>query len=398
MQLDPKYKSIIEIGVLLGTAVFMAIVVSSGITFLLGSPKHPTVAVTTTSMLPIYNGFEESSTIQPFQGDILLVKKVQVESIDLGDVIIFDTPYIPEPVVHRVVAKWSQDGSYYFRTNGDNNERPDHWIVSGDNIHGVVVSRIPHIGWFLLVVQTTIGRLIILLLAVLVLFIGGDSEEEEEEGETEEINETNSISEENNNLKNQPNFTAKASGIRSKIIKFVQERSNVYVLIGLIIIVLFLASNLLSAIIFPPSVRLYSFSDESRTLNLLESPVDSPFSLSLPASYRDRFHWYESENGTEETFFFPIQIEVSSGGIFNNIDRVEISTNGIHENGTQGLYRWTIVYDFIGKRYVREGGIILFADSEGPYTVMISLTMYSRGLLRSSPTTFNFPLLLNALH
>ncbi len=392
--MDPKYKSIIEIGVLLGTAVVMAVAVSVGINFLLGSPKHPTVAVTTTSMLPIYNGFEDSS-IHPFRGDILLVKKVPIESIDLGDVIIFDTPSISDPVVHRVVAKWFQDGMYSFRTNGDNNHNPDGWVVSGDNIHGVVVMRIPHVGWFLLVVQTTVGRLIILLLAVLVLFIGGDSEEEEKE--EEERDESISSSEENTNLNNHKNFQTKVSSIGNRIVRLVQERSNVYIVLGLIIIALFLGSNLLSAVISSPSVKLYSLSDELRTQNLLESPSETPYSLSLPAIQRDKYYWYQTSNSTEETFFFPIQIEISSGGLFNNLDRIEIYTDETHANGTKGLYRWTIVYNFFDTR-IFEGGIVLFVASEGPYTVMISLTVYSRGLLKSSPKSFNFPLLLSALH
>ncbi len=373
----------------------MAVAVSVGINFLLGSPKHPTVAVTTTSMLPIYNGFEESNSIQPFQGDILLVKKVPIESIDLGDVIIFDTPSISDPVVHRVVAKWFQDGMYFFKTNGDNNHNPDRWVVSGDSVHGVVVMRIPHVGWFLLVVQTTVGRLIVLLLAVLVLFIGGDSEEDEKEEEKKE--EGFSTSEEKTNPSNQKTLMAKASSIRNRSVKLVQERSNVYIVLGFIIIALFLGSNLLSAVISSPSAKLYSIGDELRTQNLLESPPESPYSLSLPTIQRDYYYWYQTSNSTEETYFFPIQIEISSGGLFNNIDRIEILANETHANGTKGLYRWTIAYNFFDTRYF-EGGIVLFVASEGPFTVMISLTVYSRGLLKSSPKSFNFPLLLSALH
>ncbi len=322
----------------------MAIALSFGITIFLGGSKHPTVAVTTGSMLPIYNGFQddEYTDIYPFRGDILLVKKVPIESINIGDVIVFDTPSVSDPVVHRVVAKWEENDTFILKTNGDNNQYVDSWEVPRDNIHGVVVLRIPHIGWFLLVVQTTLGKIIILALAVLILFIGDDSEE----------------------------------AIGKRIVK---KKRYIYAVLTSIIIILFLGSNLLSSFLYPPSVKLYRFDDEFREANLIVSP--SPLS--------SRNGWEEYANQT--AYFFPIQIEIQSGGIFNNIDRIEIRVNE-----TKGIYRWNTVYNFVGTR-VFKGAIISMMNSSTTVIASISVSLYSRGLFASSPQFMTFKISLRSL-
>ncbi|UCE14955.1 MAG: signal peptidase I [Candidatus Heimdallarchaeota archaeon] len=374
MPLDSKYKSIIEIGLLLGFAVLIAVAFSVGMTYYLGGSAHPTVAVTTGSMLPIYNGFQDDdegfSPIHPFRGDILLVKKVPIETIEVGDVIIFNSTSsdLDEPIVHRVVAKWKNEdsGEYFFKTNGDNNEPPDGDVVLGEDVFGVVVFRVPHIGWFLLVIQTTVGRLIVLGLAILLLFIGDDSEEEEEhhdEGRENVYQDTQS----------------QKSRIRTIGKKMISQKSYAYMVLGLGIIVLFLVTNVFYAFTITPSIGIYSITDTTRSTNLLDSSESSRLSL------RRSFHLSEIQNQT--TYFFPVYIEIQSGGIFNNIDRLEIRVNE-----TKGLYRWTTVYNFIGTR-VFKGAIIAIMDS-GTSNVVVSVTLVSRGIFASPTQVFTFPLTL----
>ncbi len=378
MPLNPKYKTIIELGLLLGFAILIAIAVSAGITLFLGGSRHPTVAVTTGSMLPIYNGFQdgEYTEIYPFRGDILLVKKIPIESIEVGDVIVFNTTNVSDPVVHRVVAKWQHNGEYFFITNGDNNLLPDNWedvegTISGDKVFGVVVLRIPHIGWFLLVVQTTFGKIIILALAVLILFVGDESEEEASSIKKKQ----NFIHQEENT-----NLLSKIKVIGTKII---QNKSYLYVFLALMILILFLSANLLGSLVNPPSVKLYRIEDESRIANLILAPS----SLSVSGN-KDPYSWKDHTNQT--IFFFPVQIEIQSGGIFNNIDRIEIRVNE-----TKGLYRWTTVYNFIGTR-IFEGAIIAVMDSNTIANASVSVTMYSRGLLAASPQSHSFSIILRS--
>ena len=323
-------------------------------------------------MLPIYNGFQDSedTDIYPFRGDILLVKKVPIESIEVGDVIVFETPSVSDPVVHRVVAKWQENGNFTFKTNGDNNLQADRWEVSGDKVFGVVVLRIPHIGWFLLVVQTTVGKIIILALAVIVLFIGGDSEEDSPSNKKKQ-----DVAHKNDNI-----------GLTSKIVnmgtKVIQNRSYIYAVLALVTIISFLGVNLFSSLVNSPSIKLYRIGDDSRTTNLIVSP-----SL-LSDDGNPRNNWEDYANQT--FFFFPIQIEIRSGGIFNNIEKIEIRVNN-----TKGLYRWTTVYNFIGTR-VFEGAIIAAMNNSVTSNVFVSVSMYSRGLLASSPQSFNFTLTLQS--
>ena len=68
-----------------------------------------------------------------------------------GDIIVFDArglwTYSPsDPIIHRVVNKWYDNG-WFFETKGDANSLPDDEPVPETRILGVVVGRIPYIGW-----------------------------------------------------------------------------------------------------------------------------------------------------------------------------------------------------------------------------------------------------------
>lgn len=354
----------------------MAIIISFGLTVYLGGSSHPTVAVTTGSMLPIYNGFQDGTNdpIYPFRGDILLVRKVPVESIEVGDVIVFETTGPPdEPVVHRVIDKWLENGNYVFKTNGDNRNDPDPWIISGEDVYGVVVIRIPHIGWFLLVVQTTVGKIIILALAILLLFVGNDSEEKKdksivEKTEEQKVSDSTRI-----------NFVKKT----------IKSRKGIYSVLIFLILLTFIASNLIGSLISPPSVNLYSYNthSEEKIDNLLESTNVNPYTISK--LYEP---WSRGTNSTQTVHFFPVQIEICSGGLFNNIEKIEIIT---HVNGTEAIYRWNMVYNFIGTR-VFKGAIIATLNGSGNYSATVSLGIYTRGLLASPDRSITFPLILQS--
>ncbi len=347
-----KLSSILELAALLAAAIIIAIAISIGITAYLGGSSHPTVAVTTGSMLPIYNGFQdrEIDDIYPFRGDILLVRKVPISSIQIGDVIVFDVSLVSDPVVHRVIDKWSENDTFFFKTNGDNRDDPDPWEVEGKNIFGVVVFRIPHVGWFLLLIQTTIGRLIILAMAILFLFLG-DSEEEKPKNKK----------------------------------KTFLNRKKVYVLLIGLILAIFISTNFLSAFISSPSVELYSYniSTDTKQDKLTDSNILDPFRLTLPSS---SYKWQQQEDTSYFYNFFPIKIEMRSGGIFNNIAEIEIKTQ---VNETIGIYKWTTVYNFIGYRTV-EGGVIAILPGSGTFEANITLNVHSRGLFSTpiDPVTF----------
>lgn len=117
-----------------------------------------------------------SSSMQPtyYVGDLVIIKGVPGEKIKVGDVIVFQPIGYSELILHRVVAKKYENGKYYFLTKGDNpytNTRIDHWgWVSEDRVHGVLIYRIPLIGFFFMFMSTIIGKILIIALAAIILF------------------------------------------------------------------------------------------------------------------------------------------------------------------------------------------------------------------------------------
>ncbi|MFW9778283.1 MAG: signal peptidase I [Candidatus Heimdallarchaeota archaeon] len=361
---NTKVRGWLEIVVLLIIALGMAITISSGLNIMLNGATHPTAAVTTGSMIPIYNGYQdtEQADIYPLRGDILLVRKVLPASIEIGEVIVFNVSQVSDPIVHRVVDKWEVNETYYFKTNGDNRKDPDTWVVKGKDVFGIVVVRIPYIGWFLILFQSTPGRIILLVSAAFLLFSGNG----------EETNDKN----------------AKTADVFPKG----KRRKGTYIRAGLLLlpILIFIGFNLFAAFASPPSVMIYSIPTDSSSSyqNLLESTKDDKVTLFLPSS---RYRWKKDGQSPQETFFFPIRINVVSGGILNNIDSIEIVTNVL---GMESLYRWTLVYNYVGVRTL-EGGIIALISGEGIFNASITLNYYSRGLFASNPSSTTFPLLLD---
>lgn len=77
-------------------------------------------------------------------GDILLVEGVEFEQIEKGQIIVYSTPEMDIPVVHRVI----ETGPGHLETKGDNN--PDQLDfeknVTPAQVHGTVLFRIPRVG------------------------------------------------------------------------------------------------------------------------------------------------------------------------------------------------------------------------------------------------------------
>ena len=97
---------------------------------------------------------------------------------------------------------------------------------------------------------------------------------------------------------------------------------------------------------------------------------------------------YESwiEN-SQRVYFFPILIEIQSGGIFNNVDHFDIRVNS-----SEGIYSWNIVYNFAGVRIIDGGGIV----SHILGNVEITIDLYSRGIFADSLQTYSFNLILES--
>ncbi len=133
---------------------------------------------TKTPMVVVVSGSMEPNLLK---GDLLFLKGKNPATIKNGtiegkegDIIVFDAHGIwihapGDPIVHRVVDKMYDNG-WFFLTKGDANPFPDEAWVPEDHILGVVVGRIPYIGW-VKIALTDSGLLIPLLVIVSGLLI-----------------------------------------------------------------------------------------------------------------------------------------------------------------------------------------------------------------------------------
>lgn len=101
---------------------------------------------------PLSNGFNK--------GDIMVLYGTKIENIKKGDVIVFkgknfdsktNIVYYGDPIIHRAVNIWQEEGNYYMQTKGDHNE--DSFEILGeskinkDRLIGKAIFRIPLLGW-----------------------------------------------------------------------------------------------------------------------------------------------------------------------------------------------------------------------------------------------------------
>ena len=135
---------------------------------------------TETPMVVVVSGSMEPNL---HKGDLLFLKGKNPEvikngSIDgkEGDIIVFDARGLSgwyhapnDPIVHRVINK-RYDNGWFFLTKGDANQNPDAAWVPETRILGVVVGRVPYIGW-VKIMLTESNLLIPLLVIVSVLLV-----------------------------------------------------------------------------------------------------------------------------------------------------------------------------------------------------------------------------------
>jgi len=134
---------------------------------------------TNTPMVVVISGSMEPNL---HKGDLLFLKGTDPASIKSGsaegkegDIIVFDA-HLPgwhnppsEPIVHRVISK-RYDNGWFFLTKGDANYNHDAAEVPETRILGVVVGKIPYIGW-VKILLTDSGLLVPLLVIVSILLL-----------------------------------------------------------------------------------------------------------------------------------------------------------------------------------------------------------------------------------
>lgn len=101
---------------------------------------------------PFQNGFNK--------GDIIIVWGSKPKSLEIGDILIFQGSK-PQPIIHRIIKKWQENGIYYFQTKGDHNKDSitgplGETKINGKRILGKGLLRIPYLGWIKIIFVQTV--------------------------------------------------------------------------------------------------------------------------------------------------------------------------------------------------------------------------------------------------
>ncbi|MCL2157607.1 MAG: signal peptidase I [Methanobrevibacter sp.] len=90
-----------------------------------------------------------SESMEPvlYRGDIVIVEKSNLfginefdpNEVEVGDIVVYNATWFPNPVIHRVIDVSYENGTKYFTIQGDNNLVEDPELVSPSQITERVV-------------------------------------------------------------------------------------------------------------------------------------------------------------------------------------------------------------------------------------------------------------------
>ena len=330
------------------------------------------VAVTTTSMVPTYQGFDlrrdpDNHPMQYydiFRGDLLIIQNFEPH---VGDVAIFNASIADTnnpvnceqssqldvcatPIVHRLIAERTVNGTIEFATKGDHNPTSDAGYSNGNafgwikrsTIFGIVVFAIHYVDWFSLLIQSSVIRIFLILavLAIIGLMLFGSKVSSKKT--TEEKSKSNPLSK---NPKKKVNLILKKIKVQINrtglfVLLFIIINSTVYAGIGL-------ANYTSGQNTLQPSLR------DNSTIDLRSDQVEN----------------------YSNNYFVNYLMNISSSGFLNTVNRIEITPvyNNLSILVTNPSYIWTIVYDFSGTKLVHP--VLIFNVPQNVSNVTINTTI-----------------------
>ena len=83
------------------------------------------------------------------KGDVIILWRPN--NLAVGDVLVFQGGK-PQPIIHRIVKVFEEDGKTYYQTKGDHNSDSDSRYIqetkiSEERVYGKGILRIPYLGW-----------------------------------------------------------------------------------------------------------------------------------------------------------------------------------------------------------------------------------------------------------
>ena len=110
-----------------------------------------------------------SGSMEPvfYRGDIVVVEKANFLGISefdpnyvqVGDIVVYDAVWYNNPVIHRVINITEINGTTMYMIKGDNNDRPDPYYVTPNQIRDRVLTFgdspivIPKIGYVTIILK-----------------------------------------------------------------------------------------------------------------------------------------------------------------------------------------------------------------------------------------------------
>lgn len=150
----------------IASAVMLAAVAALGVA-LIGVPK-----ATGSIPLTVLSG-SMSPTYDP--GSVVIVRPVDVDDLQIGDVITFqEQSGDPTVVTHRIVGVgFAGDGSRTFTTQGDANGAADPEPVTAPQVRGEVWYSVPFVGYAVNAIDADMRTSLVKVLAGALLLYGG---------------------------------------------------------------------------------------------------------------------------------------------------------------------------------------------------------------------------------
>lgn len=100
--------------------------------------------------------------------DVIFIKEVDKDEIEVGDIISFKTGEIIN--THRIVKIEEQNGEEVYITKGDNNKKEDRGYVKLNDIEGKYLFKIPKFGIIVEILKSKITLVILLVILVLISY------------------------------------------------------------------------------------------------------------------------------------------------------------------------------------------------------------------------------------
>lgn len=105
-------------------------------------------------------------------GDIVVTYKDDNNKYNNGDVITFVSRQNGGiTVTHRINEVYSVNNSYSYKTKGDNNNAPDNEVISGNDVLGKVVVKVPKAGYIQQFLVSKTGWIVAVILPALAIVI-----------------------------------------------------------------------------------------------------------------------------------------------------------------------------------------------------------------------------------